>query len=351
MIISLWRIKMKFKGKYKKCDYSGCNKQIYAGPKRLGKYKSSCCCIDHSKLYKQETMMNRFWAKVDKTPGLGPEGDCWEWIGSYASHGYGSFKGSNKTYSTHRLSWEQANNTTAPSDMHVCHSCDNPRCCNPTHLWLGTPKQNMEDMAKKGRHGNSGKYGEFCPSHKFTEKEILEIRKALQSKQYTYEQIGEIYHISPAYLTKLAYGETWMYLNLSKLDIEKKLERGENKYNSVLTDSQVDWFKKLKLMGYKDAEAARMAEFPNLRLAYNISNSTQWQGIITTEFSPEDKQKAEEQYKSIESPKCGQRLTLEIAREIRNLNSEGVSATHIAEVYKISITAVCNILKEKTWKE
>lgn len=96
----------------------------------------------------------RFWAKVNKEPGQGPNGDCWEWQGASDKRGYGSFpairpeEGFN-TRRAHTVSYLLAKGPT--NGLNVCHSCDNPRCVNPAHLWLGTQLQNMRDASQKGR--------------------------------------------------------------------------------------------------------------------------------------------------------------------------------------------------------
>lgn len=94
------------------------------------------------------TVEQRFWAKVAKRDGDG----CWEWTANRNNRGYGLFAVSRgQTRSAHRVSYEMANGPI-PDGLYVCHSCDNPPCVRPSHLWLGTNSQNMLDAVKKGRH-------------------------------------------------------------------------------------------------------------------------------------------------------------------------------------------------------
>ena len=101
-----------------------------------------------------QAMGARFWAKVDRR---GPD-ECWPWTGGVNGDGYGRFylKRKKMTAAT-RVAWSLATGREFPADKLACHSCDNPGCVNPGHIWPGTQSDNIKDCANKGRHPSKPK--------------------------------------------------------------------------------------------------------------------------------------------------------------------------------------------------
>lgn len=96
----------------------------------------------------RKSVEERFWSKVK----MGEPDECWEWQAYFRGGGYGGFQWLGKPWKSHRVAWILTNGEV-PDGLWVLHTCDNPACCNPAHLWLGTRSDNVRDMCAKGRGG------------------------------------------------------------------------------------------------------------------------------------------------------------------------------------------------------
>ena len=127
--------------------------------------------------------------------------ECWEVQGFLDKDGYGYV--CNKR--AHRLSYELFIGKIPPG-LNVCHSCDNPKCCNPDHLFTGSQKDNIADMMKKGR--KDSRYGERNTQNKLTESQVIEIYNSIES-QY---RIAEKYNIDQSTVSYIKAGKLWGWL-------------------------------------------------------------------------------------------------------------------------------------------
>lgn len=148
------------------------------------------------------TLEQRFWRKV-----LVKDKDyCWEWQGSKASFGHGTFWNGNTVDSAHRISWE-LHKGKIPDDMCVLHHCDNPSCVNPNHLFIGTRKDNVIDMVEKGRNRTIS--GESHPNAKLNEENVLEIRKLYKTGEYSQRKLAKIFNVSKYAIRCVIKRKSW----------------------------------------------------------------------------------------------------------------------------------------------
>lgn len=140
--------------------------------------------------------MERFWVWVMV---LGPD-ECWPWQGSVTKCGYGVL---GWEYA-HRLAYTAANGSI-PDGLHVCHSCDVRKCCNPRHLFVGTNADNMADKVAKGRQSRGVNQSDL------TEAEVLEIRR-LHSGGLSIRQLGVMFGKSKSQIHRITSRFHWKHL-------------------------------------------------------------------------------------------------------------------------------------------
>jgi len=146
----------------------------------------------------------RLWPKIAKA---GPD-DCWLWQAYKNAHGYGVLGKNNGTLLAHRVVYEDAVGPI-PAGLHVLHRCDNPPCCNPAHLWLGTHADNMADMREKGRWSlHHSCEGERNRAAKLTPEQVLEIRAA----PGRHDRIAWRYGITASNVSVIKLRKSWAYL-------------------------------------------------------------------------------------------------------------------------------------------
>lgn len=139
------------------------------------------------------------------------ETGCIEWIGALSSKdkfGYGTLTIHGKKHRAHRLAWE-INFGGIPKGMFVCHKCDNPKCINPEHLFIGANKDNCDDRDKKGR--NVVKKGIENSNSKLTERQVVYIRK-LYSIGLSQQNIATLFFVSKPTIQKITSNTYWRHI-------------------------------------------------------------------------------------------------------------------------------------------
>lgn len=146
--------------------------------------------------------VDRFWSKVAKTDN--PD-ECWNWMAG-TRDGYGDIRIQHKTVASHRIAY-QLTHGDIPDDLHVLHHCDNRRCCNPRHLYLGTNLDNVHDRVMRGRNGDVR--GEKHGRHKLTWEQVKIIRERYARGGVSYKQLAREFEMSPAQIRRVANGNQW----------------------------------------------------------------------------------------------------------------------------------------------
>jgi hypothetical protein len=152
----------------------------------------------------QPITQERIEAKVLRIPEAG----CWVWMGSTQVRGYGEIISNNRKHLAHRASYE-AFEGKIPKGMYVCHACDNVACVNPNHLFLGTQKQNLQDMASKGR----STWGEKNPMAKLTEEQVKEIKQGFAVGK-TDTELAKQFNMSRQGINNIRNNKLWSYINV-----------------------------------------------------------------------------------------------------------------------------------------
>lgn len=144
-----------------------------------------------------KSLKERFLEKVNKTDS------CHEWTSHIQSNGYGQFSKDCKAQYAHRVAYEMENGKIEDG-LYVLHSCDNRKCVNPDHLFLGTFDDNMNDMVVKQRQAHGMNNGHA----KLTNDQVLDIRKMTG----TQEEIASIFGVTRSLISMIQSRKIWKYI-------------------------------------------------------------------------------------------------------------------------------------------
>ena len=153
--------------------------------------------------YSLDKVLSIFWSKVKKTQ------TCWLWTGmtNRTKYPYGVYR---RCYA-HRFSW-MLYFGKIPKKMCVCHKCDVRFCVNPKHLWLGTRKENNQDMWKKGRGKGKPPSGERNPNAKLTEIQVKQIRSLYIPKLKNSQQLADQFNVHLSTIHRIVFKRNWIAL-------------------------------------------------------------------------------------------------------------------------------------------
>jgi hypothetical protein len=145
-----------------------------------------------------------YWEKVDVTKS----DKCWNWLGAVNKDGYGRVRFQGKLIYSHRLSLIYQQPNIDLDKKIVMHICDNPKCCNPKHLILGTHADNQNDKFKKQRQAKGEKNGQSL----LTEEQVKEARSKYIPKVITYKMLAKEYGVCRDTMQKAIRGIYWKHI-------------------------------------------------------------------------------------------------------------------------------------------
>lgn len=153
-------------------------------------------------------MEQRFWDKVNKCGPLHPKlGRCWEFVTAKRCKGYKMLSVKSGEYLAHRISWT-LHNGPIPDGVKVLHHCDNRGCVNPSHLFLGSLQDNMDDMVSKGRSMKGSK----SPTSKLTEVKVKEIRRLYATGKHTQQELADSFGVNQTNIGFIIRRRSWTHV-------------------------------------------------------------------------------------------------------------------------------------------
>lgn len=192
-------------GKPKYKEYSARKLSLHLADREFNHQSTITCgnslCVNPDHLI--TTVEEKFWSKVIITEG------CWNYQGQRDKDDYGKLKIGKKTTQAHRYSYELHFGTIQNTLLIVCHTCDNPPCVNPEHLYLGTHKDNARDRNTRNRAYIAN--GELCNFAKLREFQIPIIRK-LYDNGFTMNEIAIRFEVHPATIRSIVNRINWKHV-------------------------------------------------------------------------------------------------------------------------------------------
>jgi len=223
-------------------------------------------------------IIKRFWNYVIIPNNLE---NCWIWNGPKNKFGYGIFYYNYNRVKAHRFIYS-CYNGDFDKTLFVCHKCDVPSCINPNHLFLGTPKDNSQDMVDKDRSPR----GERSGTSKLTDNDVKQILTDISLNKYnTILDISKNYNIKSMQIIRILNNQNWKHVsknfdlnNLRNL-LNLKRNTGTNNPNSILNEEQVKDIRNRLKNGETGTDVARLYGVGKGRIS-EIKNFKAWKHVL-----------------------------------------------------------------------
>jgi uncharacterized protein (DUF433 family) len=266
--------------------------------------------------------MKRFWDKVAKAG----EDECWEWNGIRNDREYGLFYDNGRYRRAHRISYRLSFGPIPEGMTYVCHKCDNPSCVNPSHLFLGTPQDNMDDKIRKGRHH----HGSTFSGSILSEVDVESIRRRRKSGE-SYPSIAKDYPVTTGVVRDAAVGKGWTHVEEAPAKIRQPL----------LSDDDVVALRRRRFAGEK---------YEILSADYGVSRSTIKAACLGQNYKHVDEPPVERLRPTRGSECYNAKLTEDQVREIKQKKRDGARTGVVAAEYGVLPSQICNIVSGRIWK-
>ncbi len=149
-----------------------------------------------------------FWERVKITK------DCWEWVGHIKKDGHGQLMINLKSFSAHRLAWLLLRGDI-PGGSCICHKCDNPKCVNPDHLYLGSKASNLQDMWDRNERSMKPQKGSLNNYAKLKEDDIKYIRQSLrEARRGKGRFLAKLFNVHEATISYIKNNKTWTHVEV-----------------------------------------------------------------------------------------------------------------------------------------
>jgi hypothetical protein len=164
--------------------------------------------------------VKRFWRCVD----IRGEDECWTWkqaLTDHPTHRYGRTNWNGRNDRAHRVAYKLTHNLQSlPTEVHICHTCDNTVCCNPKHLFKGDALANTRDRQAKGRiidrygakNNMFGRKGERSPASKLTDDNVRSIRQMYEQTDMSLRAVGQHFNVSASCVEEIVNRKAWQHL-------------------------------------------------------------------------------------------------------------------------------------------